>query len=186
MLVSADQVADTLRLLAPGFLAAKAFYLFGLRTKRSDPQWVIWSLIAAVPVTAVANYLHPGRDLPNVMLSFAIGIAGGTGFGLLWSWLVRKRPNLKAEAAIRAWDIIFSRDPSNWLQIELVNKKVVSGLSLYAGRSVDTDDLDIYVVQPQLVDEGRHIDLPGVEGLLINRSQIATITVFARAKTDPL
>jgi hypothetical protein len=186
MLVSADQVADTLRLLVPGFLAAKAFYLFGLRTKRSDAQWVIWSLIAAVPVTAIANFFHPDRDLFNLVLSFAIGIVGGTGLGFLWRWLIRMRPALNAEASIRAWDTILSRNPSNWIQVELLNKKVVSGRSLYAGRSVDTDDLDLYLVEPRLVDGNNYIDMPGVEGMLINRSQIASITVLGATPTGPL
>ncbi len=186
MLVSADQVADTLRLVVPGFLAAKAFYLVGLRTKRSDAQWVIWSLIAAVPITALANFVHPGRDSLNLVISFAVGIVGGAVAGLLWSLLVRAWPSLKGDASLRAWDIILSRNPSNWLQVELLNKKVVSGRSLYAGRSVDTDDLDLYLAQPQLVDGNRYIDLPDVEGMLINRSQIATITVFGRNRTGPL
>ena len=53
MVVTAPQVVDTLRLLVPGFVLLKAFYIVGLRTKRSDAQWVIWSILAAVPVNAV-------------------------------------------------------------------------------------------------------------------------------------
>jgi hypothetical protein len=182
MLVTASQVADTLRLLVPGFLAAKAFYLFGLRTKRSDAQWLIWSLIAAVPVTAVANQLLPthGNDLANLLLSFALGIGGGIAAGYLWRLTIRVWPRANAEAATRAWDILLSRNPTQWLQIELVSKKVVSGRPLFSSRSVDTDDLDVYIVDPQLVDGDHYIPMPGVEGLLISRSQIASITVFAR------
>ena len=55
MLVSADDVAATLRLLVPGFVALSVFYWFGLAVKRTDWRWTLWSLVASVPITYAAG-----------------------------------------------------------------------------------------------------------------------------------
>jgi hypothetical protein len=54
MVVSADQVAATLQLLVPGFIALSVFYWFGLSVKRTDWRWTLWSLVASVPLSAIA------------------------------------------------------------------------------------------------------------------------------------
>ncbi len=188
MLVDASQVADTLRLLVPGFVLAKTFYLFGLRTRRSDAQWVIWSILAAVPVNGIANglvdiagtVLHRGKD-GNVVLAVAIvvAVAAGWQLGKLWHRLVQMRPEWAADAAIRAWDNIFGRSYPEWIQVMLIDKVTVySGKPRYAARSVQTDDLDLYLLEPALLVQGRQVELPGVEGVLVPRSQISAIMVF--------
>jgi hypothetical protein len=188
MLVDASHVADTLRLLVPGFVLAKTFYFFGLRTKRSDAQWIIWSILAAVPVNIVANglvdvgttILHRGKDA-NVVLAVAIvvAIAGGWLLAKLWVWLVERRPEWAADAAIRGWDNIFGRTYPEWIQVMLIDKVTVySGKPRYAARSVQTDDLDLYLLEPALLVQGREVELPGVEGVLVPRSQISAIMVF--------
>src|ERR1700693_792132 len=55
MLVSADEVAATLRLVVPGFVALSVFYWFGLAVKRPDWRWTVWSLLASVPLTWLSS-----------------------------------------------------------------------------------------------------------------------------------
>jgi hypothetical protein len=55
MLVTAEDVAATLRLLVPGFVALSVFYWFGLAVKRTDWRWTLWSLVASVPIAYVAQ-----------------------------------------------------------------------------------------------------------------------------------
>jgi hypothetical protein len=186
MLVSADQVADTLRLLVPGFVLMKTFYVFGLKTRRSDAQWVIWSLLAAVPVNGLTNVFHAGKDNVTLLLAVLIAVAAGWLLGMGWTSLLRFRPSWGASAMVRAWDVIFGRSqPPEWLQVKLTDKTVYSGRPPYAARSVDTDDLDLYLLNPAILSaDGAYVALPGVEGVLVPRSQISAIAVFSRAKSN--
>jgi hypothetical protein len=55
VLVSADDVAATLKLVIPGFIALSVFYWFGLAVKRTDWRWTLWSLLASIPLTFIAT-----------------------------------------------------------------------------------------------------------------------------------
>jgi uncharacterized protein DUF6338 len=76
-MITAEGVADTLRLLIPGFVALKLFYLFGLKTKRSDLEWTLWSVLVAAPLAATANWIanligQPATDLPGAFAKCAV------------------------------------------------------------------------------------------------------------------
>jgi Family of unknown function (DUF6338) len=55
VLVTADDVAATLALVVPGFVALTVFYWLGLRQRRTDWQWLLWSLVVTVPVAWLAT-----------------------------------------------------------------------------------------------------------------------------------
>jgi hypothetical protein len=57
MLVSADDVAATLKLLIPGFIALSVFYWFGLAVRRTDWRWTLWSLLTSIPLTVAAGWV---------------------------------------------------------------------------------------------------------------------------------
>jgi hypothetical protein len=174
--ITLAQATDTLRLLIPGFILMKVFYSFGLKTKRSDAQWVLWSLLAAAPIAAVAGAIRPKQDLGTLVLALALAVLAGALFALMWTGIVRVLPQLGVDAAIRAWDVVLGQ--SRWLQIETTDERVFTGRSLYAARSVDTDDLDLYLVDPRVVKGHEEEDLPGVEGILLTRGQIAYVAVL--------
>jgi hypothetical protein len=178
MLVTASQVADTLRLLVPGFVMMKTFYVFGLQTKRSDAEWAIWSLLAAVPVNALAHFIDPLSDPLNFVLALIAGVLGGVVLTGIWKGSTRVWPTLAAQASIHAWDVIFSRPTAQWLQLELHDGRILSGYADYPARSVETDDLDLYLRDPNLVVNEHYQQMPGVEGILIARSEISTIAVI--------
>jgi len=180
MLVTANQVADTLRLVVPGFVMMKTFYVFGLQTKRSDAQWVVWSLLAAAPVVAIAGFFHPAPDALNFVLSLLLAILGGVALSWIWKLLARIWPKVAPGASIRAWDVVFSRRAAPRLQLELHDNRVLSGWADYPARSVETDDLDLYLRDPQLIVGNSYQPMPGLEGILIPRSSIASVYVVKR------
>jgi hypothetical protein len=57
MIISADDAASTLAYLVPGFVALSVFYWFGVRIKRPDWLWLIWSLLATVPIAYAATWI---------------------------------------------------------------------------------------------------------------------------------
>lgn len=60
---------------------------------------------------------------------------------------------------------------------------VYLGKPVYAARSLDTDDLDLYLLQQAiLAADGRSVPPRGVAGVLVPRSQISVISVFSREK----
>jgi len=207
MVVTATGVTDTLRLLVPGFILLQTFYVFGLQTRRTDAQWVIWSVLAAVPVIAATDGLvglgsrifHTGRDANvTLLLALLIAIVGGLLLAFGWRMLTHRWPRIARVAGIRAWDNVFGRrssgkvsdpvtlasGPPEGLQVTLTNKIVYSGRPVYAAKSVDADDVDLYLVDPAIVVGSRSIILSGVEGILVPRSQIASITVFSPARPE--
>jgi hypothetical protein len=71
MVVSTDDVAATLSLIVPGFLALSIFYWFGLPQKRTDWRWVIWSLAATAPLAWMAARVAEGRGASSDDLAAA-------------------------------------------------------------------------------------------------------------------
>ena len=71
-MISAEQVADTLRLLVPGFVALKVFYWFGLRTKRADWEWTLWAILISSPIALAAAVIAERLNSKPVDLVKAI------------------------------------------------------------------------------------------------------------------
>ena len=76
MTVSAEDAASTLAFLVPGFVALSIFYWFGVRIKRPDWLWLIWSLIATVPIAYVASWIAARFGETSTDLSAAIATCG--------------------------------------------------------------------------------------------------------------
>lgn len=155
----------------------KVFYQLGLRTKRSDAQWALWSILVADPIQFVAGLVPGLPGASSLLVAIPLSIILGGLLALLWRAAIARFPGLEADQAIRAWDVVFERG-SRWLQIQLTNELSLSGWPLYVARSVDTDDLDLLLGAPKLIREGQSIDLPGVESILVRREQIMSIAVF--------
>lgn len=81
MLISADGAAATLSLLIPGFVALSVFYWFGLAVKRTDWRWLLWSLLATVPLTFVARWISAGVIGAFGLKSGDVGSAAATCAG---------------------------------------------------------------------------------------------------------
>jgi Family of unknown function (DUF6338) len=183
MLVTAAEVADSLALLIPGFVLMKVFYLLGFQTKRSDAQWVIWSVLATAPILWTASALS--RSTPvGLPVAIALGVGGGAALSLLWRALIHFVPAIGSEVNIRAWDNVLGGG-ERWIQVELTDGRTFRGWHEYAARSVDTDDLDLYLRDPAAVVKDDYVALDGVEGLLLERSQIVMVAVFDESDPPP-
>lgn len=77
-MITADQVVDTLRLLIPGFVALKVFYVFGQRTKRADWEWTLWSVLLSAPIAGAATWIAGVVGASTTSLSAAIVDCGVT------------------------------------------------------------------------------------------------------------
>ena len=183
MTISAGDFADTLKLLLPGFVCMKVFYQLGLRTKRSDAQWALWSILVAAPIQFVAGLVPGLTGASSLLVAIPLAIILGSVLALFWREAVARFPELEADQAIHAWDVVFERG-ARWLQIQLTNELSFSGWPLYVARSVDTDDLDLLLGSPKLIRDGQSIALPEVESILIRRAQIMSIAVFKPSDAD--
>lgn len=76
MLVTADGVAATLRFLIPGFVALSIFYWFGLAVRRADWRWLLWSLLASVPLTWIGDWIASLLGVKGSGLATAIATCG--------------------------------------------------------------------------------------------------------------
>lgn len=185
MTITADSAAATIVLLAPGFVLLSVFYWFGLQVKRSDAQWLIWSLIASAAI----------KTLPSggiAVAPFAYAVAGGAVLAIAWNRLPTARfvpapiqarlSALTLTSSIRAWDSVMAR--AAWLQVEMNDGRTFIGLMRWAATSVDTDDLDLYLVQPREVVKGviEHID---GHGILLRRADTRMIIPFPWDRLPP-
>jgi hypothetical protein len=76
MTISAEDAAATLAYLVPGFVALSVFYWFGVQIKRPDWRWLIWSLIASVPIAYVATWIASFFGETRTDVSAAIAACG--------------------------------------------------------------------------------------------------------------
>jgi Family of unknown function (DUF6338) len=183
MLVTGAQVADTITYLIPGFLLLKMFYAFGLRTKRTDAQWVIWSIVASVPLNAAVSAFRISPQLISFLVTGSLAVLSGYALALCWRWLLRKRPSLRLLGSIRAWDTVLNRP--QWVQIELDDGTMYMGAPSEFATSSETDDLDVYIEKPRRVDGQELVELPGVEGVLLERKHIRSVWLYGEQPPDP-
>jgi hypothetical protein len=86
MTISADDATSTLRYVLPGFVALTFFYWFGLATKRADWRWLLWSLLASVPIGLAARWL---AEIVGDKPTDVAGTAASCGTNLLDDELAR-------------------------------------------------------------------------------------------------
>ena len=181
MTVTPESAAATIVFLAPGFVLLSVFYWFGLQVKRSDAQWLIWSLIASAAINPAASKLGIDRTIA----AFGLAIVGGGLLALAWNRVPRLRfipgrirrrlLSFRQSSGIRAWDNVMER--AAWLQVEISDGRTYFGLMSWAAKSVDTDDLDLYLVRASQIVEGKRIPIQA-HGILIQRSSIRLISPF--------
>lgn len=155
----------------------KVFYLLGFQTKRSDAQWVIWSILATAPLVGLTNaLLRGGSDWRVFPLELSIALAAGGSLAVMWRGLARLAPSLQGEMTIGAWDNVVAT--RRWLLVELKDGRRFKGWPKYVARSVDTDDVDLFMADPAVVVGDAYIALDSVEGILLKRSDITMITAL--------
>lgn len=177
MFSSTAEVADTLRLLIPGFVFMKILYQWGLRTKRSDTEWAAWSLLAAAVLQGIADLALNGAPNTPLWFTFLLAVALGLLAAVIWQRCVSIWPSLRGQVGVNAWSVVLAEP--RWIQVQTTGGQTFTGYVRHAADAVETDSLDIYLAEPvQVVGEERFDLGSSVEGLLISREQIELIAVL--------
>ena len=157
----------------------KVFYFFGLRTRRTDPQWFIWSVLLSAPIAAVRAWLgRPSDRLDGVLVAVLVALVFGVVSVWAWRQVVVIWPALRVMATVGAWDSVFGVPWGQWIQVTTSDGTTYLGWPAYVGQRSDTEDPDIFLRQVAIVNNDRTtLDL-GADGLLLSRSRIESIVVF--------
>ena len=184
MTVSADDVVATLRFLVPGFVALRVFSWLGLKAKRTDLELILWSLLGAAAIDAVASLFNPGDGTVRLMLAIAIAVALG-GFGsAAWILAGKRWPTLVQEASPTAWEGVLGTP--NWVHVWTTSGEVIVGRVRILGLAAETEDPDLYLMEVEWVDPKTRERTPieGTEGMIIKRSDIRLIEVLTPIPAD--
>jgi hypothetical protein len=204
MTIGLTAAIDTLVLVLPGFVALKIFYLGGIRTRRSDIEWFIWSLLASVPLAALSVLVRDGlsrmfpeelawtglgagtADTPRIGLdalfvAIQFGLAFAVGGGLVALWrraIVRRWPSLQSGARLQAWDTALGT--GGWVTVFTKEGRAVFGYLGEIADSAQTDRLDLFVKCPAWYDigSGELTSLEPAQGIYIAHDEVAYIQKF--------
>lgn len=130
---TASEIADALLFFIPGFVALKIFYAFGLKSNRTDLEWVVWSLLTSqlifVLTEPVRQYfqLTPEDGLSRVA---ALTLSVFIGFGAVYLWDLRP---------VRAWRWRFIPEPWDMALLTAVDKKLQAVVQIGDGREFQGD-----------------------------------------------
>jgi hypothetical protein len=130
--ISADEVADTLRLLIPGFVALKLFYWFAQRSKRPDWEWTLWAVLVSAPIAVAANRLAGFAGAKSTDLAKAIadcGVAQGAG---------KTGADLHAALAACATESVAAHNADLRLAIALAIAVIASFVAIWIWRQLVT------------------------------------------------
>jgi hypothetical protein len=186
-MVTTQEVADTIALLLPGFVALKVFYQFGLKTKRTDLHWTLWSVLVAFLLAPVTRWVHDDLNVPidPIWLGLGVGLAAGVLGVVVWDAVLRRRPDFRLRVAPTVWDIVL-RQPG-WVQVATTDGRVLLGTIDQMTDTSETDDHDIYLTRASWVlEDGTTKELAG-QGVWIDRSHIQYIQLWPDppAESDP-
>ena len=193
---------DGVLLLAPGFLALKLFYLFGAQRPRSQWEWTTWSVIASLPIVAVAAALYQflggvpaTKNPPALEIALRLAVAASFALAASWAWRrIRRSEHRVARmvvdaVAFSAWDQAL--EEAVWADRLVVlilddDGKEYRGFIRYGGREDNGADPWIYLIHPEVLEGEKFRPANATHGILVHRDQIRRIRVLeARRRAEP-
>jgi len=178
-MTSLDDAAATLRVVVPGFVALRVFYLRALPTRRSDLELVLWSLVVSLPIYGLATViLRRGDDLATLLLALALGALAGEIAVRIWWWAARRWPRFRIRMVPTAWDAVIGRPEGSWLQVRTSDGVNYHGWVEVVADASEADNPDLYLRDPSYINDGKKEPITGIEGVLIPRSSILSILRF--------
>jgi uncharacterized protein DUF6338 len=177
--------------LAPGFLALKAFSSFGAQRTRSDWEWAAWSVIASLPINALAGFIRsfqaPSANPPDG-LEIVYRLAVGVGLGLIGAGIwqrIRIAPwgraqRFRERVTDSPWDHVLEEVGASHRVTELVMSDGARyrGTIRYAGREDAGAREWVYLKYVEVFDAGKFRDSKHTHGLLVHREEIRRIRVL--------
>lgn len=111
MIISAEDAASTLAYLVPGFVALSVFYWFGVRIKRPDWLWLIWSLLATVPIAYLATWIagligDTGANLAAVIAGCGVQAAQGVSDAAAFEVALEQCASEAIAAHNAGWELV--------------------------------------------------------------------------------
>lgn len=177
-------LSDAFLYFFPGFLGLKAFYVFGLRTQRTDLEWGVWSVLLSVALSALADPIRAGLGIDASAGLYRAALVGtGLGAGLLlvlvWnSRLIRKQ---RWRFVAEPWDIAYLTAIDDDLQavVELADGREVYGDIAWMGLSGEGSSRSITLANVQVSDgDGAWMLLPPEEELHIPEATIKVLRLI--------
>ena len=201
--MASDDLISALFVIAPGFVALKLFQVTGTRWKRTDWEWVIWSLVAgvfiavvvAVVIALVGGALIPPGQLsltPEVVITttgvperFLVAVILGVGLGWVWQrlpWANAWRRRMENSA----WDLVLQSTSDARGGVEVVTKEAETVERFYGalhsfGRESEQAEPWIYLTKVQRFDAatGQFGAIARTQGLLIHRDNVLRVRLVA-------
>lgn len=115
----------------------------------------------------------------NADLRLAISLVVAAVFALVavgvWKWLTARYPRLRRRASLMVWDAVL-RDPHR-VQLK-VGDRIFAGKVDGVADPTETEDLDIYLTEPSLVQGSAAVPLSVTAGIIVARDKIDWIQVL--------
>jgi len=120
--LSPDFIRDNILLFGPGFVFVKLVYLFGEQHRRLEWEWLVWSVIAGLPIAFTAEWFTTGvlpsalpstADPAHGLARFAIAVGAATVVVVVWRLIRHSRlwpiRFVRRSLSDSAWDLILDR-----------------------------------------------------------------------------
>lgn len=196
--------------IGPGFVLLKVLYVFGGQHRRLEWEWLVWSVLFGIVLTAISTAIvsvasFPGGPIPQdaavVVTSFALAVASGAVLAVLW-YRVKGSKRQTARVLVRyvsdsAWDFILDTVNRQDNGVEVTTE--VDGKEVAYYGSLDTFGQEVAQAEPWLYltfvyrwEEGKgYVPLSAkTVGMLFHRSEIKRLRFIARGEpamtTEPV
>lgn len=190
--------------MGPGFIFVKVVYLFGEQHKRLDWEWLVWSVLASLPIAGATDVLLSPKlqgPLPFEFVQgttrFALVLVAGSAVAYLWRTHRHNQHPLvrfvRHSLADSAWDVVLDnalRDGCGVaVTVERPNDAGVTTEASYYGR-LATFGYETAGAEPIVFlkgvskwdsAEGKYVPLAGDkrDGLLFHRDEIKRMRIWA-------
>jgi hypothetical protein len=183
-MTSLEDAAATLRVVVPGYLAMRWFFLRAVNVKIGELELVLVSLVVSLPLYWIALLIVPETIGANgdveatrtVIVAMLLAVLGGEAAAQIWWAVVKRWPQIRERFSRTVWDAVLGRPGGGWVQVTISSGTTYQGWLYSIADTAQTDDPDLYVMEAGYVGPaGELIELPGVEGVLIPRSSVVSV-----------
>lgn len=174
-MITADEAIATIAYLIPGFVALKVFQVVALRTRRTDLELTLWSLLASAAIRAVVVPLGITSPTLDLAVSLVLAVVAALVASRLWAGATRRWPRLSHAVSRQAWDAMFA--VPGWAQVWTDDGRIVFGWPHLVAETAETDTPDLLIAEPAWVDPDTQARTPmtGVEFVLLPERSIRMV-----------
>ena len=189
-------VVDAVLYLGPGFLALKLFYLFGAQRPRSEWEWTTWSVVASIPINALATLIVANAPAPvapltpdgfHVTVAMSLGLLSGVIGAILWRKVrVSQAPEavwLRRQVTDSAWDLALedAQLAQRGVGVDTNSGERYRGKLWYGGREDALASGWMYLRWPEQFDTGVNKFVPMKNhGILVDREKTKLVRVYLK------